>query len=55
MHEALAVPLAPVERGLYDRYVVRARALDARVFSAAWAVGKWLTPGQALGEPDASC
>jgi predicted ATPase len=53
VRETLAIPLAPAERVLYDRYIARARTLDAQAFAAAWAVGKWLTPEQVLGEPGA--
>ena len=49
LRAALAAPLPPVERPLYDGYVAAARAhADAAAFAAAWAEGRALTLEQAL-------
>ncbi len=49
LRAAMAAPLPPVERPLYERYVAAARArADAAAFAAAWAEGRALTLEQAL-------
>ncbi len=47
LRDRIGAPLAPVDRGLYDRAVATARAhFDAREFAAAWADGGATAPGE---------
>ena len=49
LREAINVPLAPVSRADYEREVASARLqLGERAFVAAWALGRTMTPEQAL-------
>ena len=49
LRDALGIPIQPVERADYERAVSSARVhLGERVFAAAWAQGRSMTPEQAL-------
>ncbi len=49
LREAMGVPISPIERASYEHTVTAARAqLGEKVFAAAWAEGRTMTPEQAL-------
>jgi non-specific serine/threonine protein kinase len=51
LREAIAVPVSPIERPLYERYLGTAReTTNETTFAAAWAVGRSLSVDQAVAE-----
>jgi len=56
LRETVGAPLPPVERAAYERSIAAARThLGEQAFAAAWAMGRTMTPEQALAVKDKVC
>jgi len=55
LRETVSMPIPPVYRADYDRSVASAHTrLEERIFAAAWAEGRTMTPEQALAAQGAT-